>query len=409
MLFPGEPKSLRDGTIDPATVLHRRSRRTHAFRIGKPYSRAIYPAEDNEDPSARYTQLLSYHKGHLVTVEDRPAGKTLSIRNLFTSEQWEIAPSNRDDILATTVSDLIAGFITFRGRCHVTELSTRSEVAFRLPNSNLFGLQSRGKYIAVIQDRLHSGEDCSQVFLWHYDTQSSRRILLPDWDLGLGQHIIIHPKEDVLIGFDGGFDDKAQFRQTKIDFEGQTVASNSVTVETKDRISARYPRLINRPSDFDGQFGRAFYINTGSFIPYNSPTYLAGIVLSDGTSSSFTLLQSPLEITCPIVHVWKDMIITQSDRRLTQFSLNNPPESAAELIPLDLWFPERPHDHIVHFFCGDEDFFIFYDVDHLYVGCFDPEVHLEGEDETYRENMAKRARARIESNRLVAAETLSKS
>lgn len=118
--FPEEKSLVDSNDLDPTARLFSKAQQRHAFRTGRPYSKASFPIKlhfDQTPPETRtYICLLDYHDGKLVWV-DRSSGTDIArTLNLTNGREFSFVPTNRESIRQVKISDMLVAFITNLGR-----------------------------------------------------------------------------------------------------------------------------------------------------------------------------------------------------------------------------------------------------------------------------------------------------
>lgn len=105
--------------LDPTTRLFSKVQHRHAFRTGRPYSKATYPFKlsfDHMWPASRTQhRLIDYHDGMLVSIDigsGTAIARTLNLRN---GRYFSIVPRNRENISQVKISDALVVVITSLG------------------------------------------------------------------------------------------------------------------------------------------------------------------------------------------------------------------------------------------------------------------------------------------------------
>ncbi|KAI9840299.1 MAG: hypothetical protein M1837_001786 [Sclerophora amabilis] len=251
--FPGEPQRLRSGEANPAAVLQSRARRLHAFRSGKPYSRAEYKMR--LDPHLM-GDSVAYFNGHLLTAGYEGYETLIVVRDLSSSHVFSAKPPSRERVSMVTISDVIAAYATFSGRCYACEISTEKWRTFRLPHPDYDSLQSRGKLVALFE--VKTSNDAASVLLWDYDTEASRIISIPSLSPPFRlTTAIIHPSQDSIVVFHSS-DAQPEVGFTSYSFDGVMIISSNVPLDCT-AVAESISRSIRKPCGFDGQFAVDLY------------------------------------------------------------------------------------------------------------------------------------------------------
>jgi hypothetical protein len=105
--------------LDPTTRLFSMVQQRHAFRTGRPYSKASFPFKISFDhmsgPSRVQARCLDYHDGKLVSVDVSSGTAIARTLNLMNGRNFDIVPRNRENISQVKISDTLVAVITSLG------------------------------------------------------------------------------------------------------------------------------------------------------------------------------------------------------------------------------------------------------------------------------------------------------
>lgn len=105
--------------LDLTTRLFSKAQQRHAFRTGRPYSKASFPIKLTSQriaPEARNPALLlDYHDGKLAWVDHSSRADIVRTLNLTNGRVFAFVPQNRESVNQIKISDTLFAIITSLG------------------------------------------------------------------------------------------------------------------------------------------------------------------------------------------------------------------------------------------------------------------------------------------------------